>query len=638
MLKPCSIFLLLLCAPAWAFADDDSGYDIDALMDIPLEELVYVASKSYQKIEDAPGVVNVIKRSQFERFGAKNLADVLNYATSFHVSSKLFFRNSTSSVRSVNRRMLDGHTLLLVNGRPMRDSIAGSINTPIYSGFPIDIIEHVEVIRGPGSVLYGSNAYSSVVNIVTYKPKLDDVAGQVKLSRGSYTTRGVEASVYGAHESNNYLLSGRYFESDGWHYEGNNTSGNPVSTDMYELDKSIFGYYKNGSFTFNGFKSKRKDLHINAFSSSPPFVTHETGRDFADFGYEVQLNEDDILDFNLTYNGLYSGDIYGFEGDGNSYLLETNYKTKQLNGDLNLLIGATAEYREARNKTVKAAYSRDFSWYAQGDYRINEQTKLIAGVQANRPNIQSWDYSPRLAVNHKFNDESGVKLSYGKAFRTPSLLELYSTSIGVETLEPEIVRTYDLQFYHRGVNSYAALTFYNTRQENAISGQGAGAPYENGTTTVHRGVEIEGHHYLSDENYIQGSLTWQRSKDENSVEGWGWAPSFMAKLGYSYTPVHGLYDVGLFAHYYSDQTRINDLNSNYDAINPNPDAYTWLTLKSKLNLDKMWNLPRDTVSVDVFAENLLDEDVYTTTTTIARYNSNMSRSGRTVMANLRVQF
>ena len=626
---------LLLCVAGANSANAES--EIDELLDLPLDELFYVASKSYESFEDAPGVVSIVKRSQIERFGAKNLADVLNYATGFNVSSKLFFRNSTSSVRSVNRRMLDGHTLILVNGRPMRDNIAGSINSPIYSGFPIHIIDHVEVVRGPGSVLYGSNAYSAVVNIVTEKPKTEKPSGLAVVTAGTDFSRGLEVNAKQQQDDMSLLLAGKFYQSDGWDYTGQNTAGNPVAADLFEKDKSIYGNFSKGAFNFQGFQSKRKDLHINALSTNPAFVTHETGRTFADMGYTFDIDSSKKLDVNLTYNELFTGNIYNFEGDGQSYLFETNYHDK-INKKIDFLLGATAEYREARNITVVGDYSKDFSWFSQASYKTDFDGKFIFGLQANRANMQAWDYSPRIAYNQKLYDNWGFKTSYGKAFRTPSLLELYSTSIGAETLDPEVVRTVDLQFYYRDSSTYAALTFYNTRQENPIAGPGGGAPYVNGPTTVHRGIEFETTHYINDEHYVEGSFTWQRSKDENSVEGWGWAPSFMAKAGYSYQPYHKYYDVGVYAHYYSDATRIDDLNSNYDPINPNPSSYTWLTAKSKVGLWKMFNLPEDKVYLELLAENLLDSKVYSTTATLARYNSNLTRPGRTLFATLHISF
>ena len=614
-----------------------SESDIHELIDLPLEELFFVASKSYETFEDAPGVVSIVKRSQIERFGAKNLADVLNYAAGFNVSSKLFFRNSTSSVRSVNRRMLDGHTLILVNGRPMRDGMAGSINSPIYSGFPIHIIERVEVIRGPGSVLYGSNAFSSVVNIVTESAKTENTKGLAVVTAGTDYSRGIEANLKQKKDDMSLLVAGRFYDSDGWDYNGRNTDGNSVTANLFEQDKSVYAQFAKGSFEFQGFQSKRKDRHINALASSPSFVMHETGRSFADLGYSYDINKNQKIDVNFTYNELFTGNIYNFEGDGKSYLFETNYHN-HVNNKFDLLLGVTSEYREANNLTVKGDYSKDFSWFSQASYKNNFDGKLIFGVQANKANMKQWDYSPRIAYNQKLFGGWGVKASYGKAFRTPSLLELYSDSIGSEDLDPEIVRTVDLQFYYRNSSTYAALTLYNTRQENPIAGAGAGTPYVNGPTTVHRGVEFEVTHFLNNQHYFESSFTFQRSQDENSVEGWGWAPSFMAKAGYSYQPHHKYYDLGLYAHYYSDATRIDDLNSNYDPINPNPSGYTWLTAKSKIGLWEILNKPEDDVYLEIYAENLLDAKVYSTTATLARYNSNLTKPGRTLFVNLHINF
>jgi outer membrane cobalamin receptor len=92
--------------------------------------------------------------------------------------SPLVPRN-VASIRGDLIKQEDNHVLVLINGRPFRDTTFGGINFSICTAFPIQTIERVEVIRGPGSVLYGTNALSGVINIVTKNPDQSTMVASV---------------------------------------------------------------------------------------------------------------------------------------------------------------------------------------------------------------------------------------------------------------------------------------------------------------------------------------------------------------------------------------------------------------------------------------------------------------------------
>jgi len=72
-----------------------------------------------------------------------------------------------AGVRGDIQSQLSNHILVLLNGRPVRESLLGGLNFPFFSAFPVEMIERKELVRGPGSVLYGTNAYSGIVNVIT---------------------------------------------------------------------------------------------------------------------------------------------------------------------------------------------------------------------------------------------------------------------------------------------------------------------------------------------------------------------------------------------------------------------------------------------------------------------------------------
>lgn len=145
----------------------------DVFDDMSLEDLLSVeivtASKKAESLSDAPGVVTVITAGEIRAFGATNLMDALQRVPGLQpISSHLFVQN-VASMRGDLMTHTDNHVLILLDGRPVREGLLGGTNSPVYTGFPIDMIERVEVIRGPGSVLYGTNAFTGVVNIITKK-------------------------------------------------------------------------------------------------------------------------------------------------------------------------------------------------------------------------------------------------------------------------------------------------------------------------------------------------------------------------------------------------------------------------------------------------------------------------------------
>ena len=136
-------------------------------MEIPS---IITASKKQEKIQEAPAVVTVITAEEIKDFGCDTLYDVLQRLTSVQMAGSHMLPDNISVIRGDLETHYDNHVLILINGRPFRDSISGGQNGPLYQIFPVDVIDHIEFVRGPGSVLYGSDAFQGVINIITKKP------------------------------------------------------------------------------------------------------------------------------------------------------------------------------------------------------------------------------------------------------------------------------------------------------------------------------------------------------------------------------------------------------------------------------------------------------------------------------------
>ncbi|HDS09639.1 MAG TPA: hypothetical protein ENN73_05365, partial [Firmicutes bacterium] len=136
---------------------------IDETLLFSEEELITVATKTPVQKKAAPAAVTVITKAQIEAMGYTTLAEILQSVPGIYISiserhmRRLAIRNLTSSYND--------KALLLINGIPYREVFYGHLFLDEY--FPVDMIKQIEIVRGPSSALYGTNAFSGVINIIT---------------------------------------------------------------------------------------------------------------------------------------------------------------------------------------------------------------------------------------------------------------------------------------------------------------------------------------------------------------------------------------------------------------------------------------------------------------------------------------
>jgi iron complex outermembrane receptor protein len=213
------ILILAVCLPCLAENKSDTNSPKD-LFEMPIEELVkqsytvYGASKYEQKISEAPAYVTIITSDEIRKYGHKTLANVLQSVPGLFVT---YDRNyHYLGVRGFRRPGdYDTRVLLMINGHRINDNVFDQASWDTMFPLDVDLIEKVEVIRGPGSSLYGSNAFLAVINIITKDAKTlkgVEVSGEV----ASFDTQKGHVS-YGKSFDENYnlLVSATSYKSNG---------------------------------------------------------------------------------------------------------------------------------------------------------------------------------------------------------------------------------------------------------------------------------------------------------------------------------------------------------------------------------------------------------------------------------------
>ncbi len=184
---------------------DYSAFSLEELFDIN----VVTASKHEESQWEAPGVVSVITAKEMEIFGANDLYDALERVPG--LTNMFSLQLQRTVFRGGDVDIAYSHALLLIDGRPLRSSNGNFSMYSAFFTFPMSLIDRVEIVRGPGSVLYGTNAFEGVINIIT-KKKNDN--NSVSVSAGSFQTKGGE--IYLGVQKNDFSLKlgVHYFDTD----------------------------------------------------------------------------------------------------------------------------------------------------------------------------------------------------------------------------------------------------------------------------------------------------------------------------------------------------------------------------------------------------------------------------------------
>ena len=600
-------------------AEPNDLFQTDELFDMSIEDLlnvdVSVASKKEEPQYEAPGVVVVVPHEEIDIYGDRNLHQLLQRQPSVYTRGSYAYLDNIASFRGDMPTHVDLHTLVLFNGRPIRESGFGGLDFPVYMTFPVSSLDSVELVRGPGSVLYGTNAFTGVINLRTRVPDHNELS--ISGMGGSYGYYESNVTAAGKYGDLGYVTAVRtagqqgddYSMVDGIGVYGSQNNGNKSLSGMMHLEQ--------GGFTFDAFAVRYDTFHLGCIPFwSLPYHEWDTKKLFANAGYRFSLDDRTSMEFNLTYNltensfanltqtvGLNTSDILG----------EVTIFTNPVD-NLNVTLGYLEEYRS--NYSVESDYYQSIptyhhqpqSAYAQADYKIGESVKLIAGTQWNESSQGFEDIVSRYGVILTPFKNWGLKILRGEAFRAPFALEtdLYDTVlVGNPNLKPEEVTTYDTQLFYQDKKTYAAVTYFNSTIEQLVIRDTSVSPtsFKNGGEQKFEGIEFEAKRFLTTHWHVLGSAMYQNNKQSSDLNP-STVPDYMFKMGTGYK-----WDYGTASVFYSHFSKPPRLASEV-VVNPEPDALNFISLNVHLDTAHWLGGPKGRSILMLRAENILDEDIW----------------------------
>lgn len=451
-----------LAAPAGGWAQ---GADPAALAELSLEELaaipvetVFGASRFAQKTTQAPSAVTVVSREELRALGHRTLVDTLNSVRGLNVSFDRTYHYLGS--RGFSRPGdYNSRTLFLVDGHRFNDNIYDGAVLDQGFAVDLDLVERVEIVRGPISSLYGNSAFFGVVNVVTRRGR-DLAGGEIAGSYGSFGTWQARATVGQRLDDRiEYLFSATVYESDGndrlFFPELRDTpvGGRPLGTD-YGRARSAFARVNVGDFAFAGsYVTRRKGIPTGSFGTI--FGDNRTNgideRGTLRLGWQRPVRPDLHLSALLAYeiynyDGTYrfAAADYGLPGpgdiavkdyaDGRAVVFET-VATRTVDGRHTVVAGFAAQrnHRQDQGNFVAAPRQVNFadtsrsyslSPFVQAEAALGERFALNAGLRHDYFSTFGSTTNPRIALIARTAPTTTVKLLYGRAFRAPNVYEL----------------------------------------------------------------------------------------------------------------------------------------------------------------------------------------------------------------------
>jgi outer membrane cobalamin receptor len=471
-----------------AFGQTGVAQDRGTLTEMSLEDLLNLKVLSATKaramtISNAPGVVYVFTRADFSRLGMKTLRDVLANVPSVQIEE---YRSGHSSVwiRGVQERYND-KILWLIDRVPLRDSFYG--HQSVDEIIPLDMVERVEIITGPGSVLYGTNAFAGVVSITTRRSQdLGEHQSTARIGYGTFDTKNA-AVEFGKGPLYTYA---DYMKTQGF-------------SPLLNSDGKSWQHDQDRERFFGSIKFDKGD-----FKSSFTYINHEyagryrkSKRDqtatrnpmFGSLQYRKELTKGFVLS-TLGYYEYYPIGKVEQRYDSKQRLERVdndNYDTSLGGTDIELsyfgakhtlLMGVSFQLDQSHRTRAKQVYPvisesptlvvpsvrrTDTATYFQDVWALTPHLSLTGGLRYDRLSEFEDQPSYRVGLVGERHANYG-KLLYGTAFRTPSYREYLRVNTYNFGLRPEHLSTFESQVGHKFHRADVSVTFYDNRYTNLI--------------------------------------------------------------------------------------------------------------------------------------------------------------------------
>lgn len=481
---------VLLCSlPFYSFAIENDPLPADTL--IQLKEVVVSATKTEVSRNQVPLTISIVNRATLEESTETGVLSILSkevpglFVTERSVTG-YGINNGSAGTVSIHGVGGGNKVLMLFDGQPMWAGVFGHSVADVYVASDA---ERVEVIRGPGSLLYGSNAMGGVINVITRQAKEDGIHGKVRIMYGSYNTQKYSANaglkqnklnIYASinHDrsdgqrdnskfyiTNGYIRGGYTF-SDNW-----NASADAIIADFKVNNPgtievpAIENWAKALRSTYSASLNNKYDKMSGSLQ-----MYYNVGKHKIDDGWRNGAPRDYWFRSKDFVRGLALFEsFYLFEG--NQFTAGVDYKQFGGHAWNQSKPGKDADSEIMDNKVTEVA------GYLTAQQTLFDHLTINAGVRLENNSGYGNEWIPQAGLAYQLNT-STFKASVSKGFRSPNINEMYAPwGIVNPDLEPEEMWNYDISYLQSLLNDQLnfEITAYLAKGQNmVVAGQNTG--------------------------------------------------------------------------------------------------------------------------------------------------------------------
>lgn len=515
-----------------AFAQED-------LQEFALEDMVVTATRTESKMVDVPVNTTVISAEKIADRHYLDVADALKDVPGANVLD--------TGVGAYEKKVVlngDERVLVLVDGKRVNIDM-GTMSRASYdlNQMPdVSLIERIEVVKGHGGALYGSDAVGGVINIIT--KKMDHSYGKVSMGFGSHQARDAKA-MYTIKEGKTGVMVAASKYKQGYHeYKDTKTDANnrwPAAS-TYENEKVSVKLSQELSETSNlelGYDFSKFE-GVRSYSTkakSASFSNKKTNDFYAKYDWTVNDKDQGFIQlYRNKYDYYNAGDMYetdtGFEAQQNITLSDNN----------RLVVGASYRKAKALNATSYTAEKsiNNKAVFVSDQWEFAPSWTLDAGVRYDKHSTAGSKTTWSAGLNKKFDENSHAYFNWGQVFKAPTLDDLYYysyyyndknnntyESYGNPNLKPEKGDTWTIGYGTKIADKTSVnISYFQSKLEDAIdwdttySANGSVSIARNVDKQKKNGMELSVGHELNDNWNLEASYTYIRVKNNDNGSGY----------------------------------------------------------------------------------------------------------------------
>lgn len=519
---------LALAAPGLSAQENDEEFD--ELLEV-LSEETEIATRTRMNSDFVPGIVTVLDAQKLQALGARTVWDALAFVPGVEA-----WRDPTGTptmtVRGIPFPFNSGSVQVLIDGIPIAAEAAGINGAALF--MPVEMVERLEFVRGPGSVIYGDYAFQGLLNVITRES-----GSRVDLAHASRGRDSGSARLSGGNGAVRYVLQAAGFGTD--------DASLPVGRAAREDRRFYTAHLQAGEV----------GLRINAVGrdldgTRPPIVTFDESSTGAELRWDREWN--DRLSTRLRAqrldNELVAG-AFAFDGGHEEIGAELVWAGPRITW----LAGA--EYNDAHIDSAQqrppappnrpppppivfGASSRSAkSAYLQGQFMLAERWQATLGARWDDNELVGTRVTPRASLVWRVHDHHILKAQVAEGFRSPTFFEVYTVPTQ-PMLDFEVNRTAELNYVYQRGQTTARATLFSSRIDDMVF-RNAGAPgFGNIAQADSDGVELELSRHLGAAWRVDAAVAWVDSHhDRNNAlleTDIGAAADWFGNLGLLWTP------------------------------------------------------------------------------------------------------